>query len=518
MRDPRPDAGRFAASSSFDTSTPSTGSTLADGQVSGPVGTRHTFTDDVLGHDDATGVAARIAAREISATEALDAALARIAAVNGDLNAIKFPDTDRARTRARHVDASPARASAAFIGVPTAIKDNVTFAGMPLTMGSNAMPRTPMPQDGPFVRQFLDTGVNPVATTTCPPFGWTATTEGPADDEHPDGNVTRNPWNLAYSSGGSSGGSAALVAAGALPLAHANDGGGSIRIPAAACGLVGLKVTRGRQLGDPTTAHLPVDIVINGIVARSVRDVARFVEATELSYRNPRLPSVAGVRGGPARRLRIGVVVDSPVGPPSDGPTRAAVAETVSLLEGLGHQVEEYAAPVPQFFQTDFVDYWSMIAWAIVRNGRREFGRDFDPGRLDPLTLGLARRFNRRLHRLPLLVTRLRASSLVYQRRFGSHDVILTPVLNHVTPPIGYLSGDLPADEHMARLIPYAGWTPLHNATGAPAISLPLGRSDEGLPIGVMLSAQLGADRRLLELAFEIEAAQPLGRFALIDD
>lgn len=469
----------------------------------------HAFTaDDALGFDDATGVAQRIAAGEISAVEALDAALARLSRVDDVLGALRFADCERARARAEA--ARPARG--AFGGVPTAIKDNVAFAGLPMTMGSDAMPTSPMASHSPFVRQFLDTGLNPIGTTTCPPFGWTATTE------RVNGAATRNPWHTAYSSGGSSGGSAALVAAGVLPIAHANDGGGSIRIPAAACGLVGLKVSRGRLRGDPSTAHLPVDIVTNGVVARSVRDVARFFEAAELTHKSPALPSIAGVEGGPARRLRIGMILDSPFSPATDRETRAAVDGAARQLEALGHAVEPYAPAVSKHFGGDFVDYWSMIAWGIVTNGKREFGPAFDKSRLDPLTLGLAKRFSRRLHRAPLVIARLRASARAYEKGFGDVDLVISPVLTHTTPEIGYLSGDLPAEEHMARLVPYAGFTPLQNACGAPAISLPLGQTDDGRPIGVMVMASTGEDRRLLEIGYELEAAQPHGRFRRLSD
>jgi amidase len=468
----------------------------------------HAFTDDdALGRGDATEVAERISRGEISPTEALEAALARLDSVDEVLGGLRFEDFDRARHRA-----TVAAPRGAFGGVPSAIKDNVTFSGMAVTMGSEALPTSPQGSHGPFVRQFLDTGLNPIGTTTCPPFGWTATTE------RVHGDVTRNPWHTAYSSGGSSGGSASLVAAGVLPIAHANDGGGSIRIPAAACGLVGLKASRGRMLGDPTTAHMPVDIVCNGVVARSVRDVARFFEAAERTHKNPAMPSIAGVDGAPARRLRIGMILDSPFAPATDVATRTAVEEAARQLEALGHEVEPYEPAVSKHFASDFVDYWSMIAWAIVANGKREFGPDFDKARLDPLTLGLAKRYSRRLHRTPLVVGRLRDSARLYEKRFGDVDLVMSPVLTHTTPEIGYLSADLTSEEHMSRLVPYASFTPLHNACGAPAISLPLGQTDDGRPIGVMLSARTGQDRRLLEIAFELEAAQPLGRFARVDD
>ncbi len=462
----------------------------------------HAFGDDALGDGDATEVARRLAAGEVSAVEVVDAAIERLHRVNPRINALAFPDFDRARARATALRTP----RGAFGGVPTVTKDNIHVAGMPMTMGSQAIPRDPVRVDGGFTRQLLDTGVIPVGSTTMPEFGWTATTERVGDD------VTRNPWNTGFSSGGSSGGSAAFVAAGVVPIAHGNDGGGSIRIPAAACGLVGLKSTRGRLLPDSSVRTMPVQVVTDGVLARSVRDVARFFEAAELTYRNPRLLPVGRVDGPPVRRLRVGMAVDSPLAPPSDIDTRAAVEEAGRLLEDLGHEVEEYTPRMLRSFKSDFEDYWSMLAFGIATEGPKLFGPGFDKGRLDPLTIGLARRFRRRMAKAPLVVARLAASGTVYERMFGDVDVVLTPVLCHTTPPIGHLGADLAFDEHFHRLVDYAGFTPLHNATGAPSLSLPLGRTSTGMPLGVLFSARHGEERRLLELAFELEQASPFAR------
>ncbi len=463
------------------------------------------FTDDALGTLDATGVAEEIRAGRISAEEAVDAAIARVESVDAVLGATMERDFERARRRAAHV---PTGTSAPFAGVPSATKDNVHVAGLPMTMGSDALPTAPVAQDGPFVQQFLSTGVVPVATTATPPFGWTATTE------RPDGRATRNPWATGYSSGGSSGGASALVASGALPIAHGNDGGGSIRIPAAACGLVGLKASRGRLLGDPTTDRTPIAIVVNGVLTRSVRDTANFMAAAERHQPAAKLPPIGLVEGPGARRLRVGMMVDSPLIGPSDAPTRAAVEAAGALLTRLGHDVEtDLTLPIPQFFKTDFEDYWGLLAHASVVQGRSLFGKDFDPSRLDKFTLGLSARTKRRLVRAPLYLARLAAAGKVSERLFPRHlDLVLTPTLSHTTPRIGYLSGDLDFQTHMDRLTQYVGFTPLHNANGQPSISLPLGRTEDGRPIGVMFSARRGQERLLLELAFELEAAAPFAR------
>jgi amidase len=322
----------------------------------------------------------------------------------------------------------------------------------------------------------------------------------------------RNPWNTGHSTGGSSGGSAASVAAGIVPVGHANDGGGSIRIPAAVCGLVGLKPSRGRLRADETEDAMPVKVVADGVLARSVRDVARFFEAAELTYRNPDLPPIGSVKDAPARRLRVGVTMDSPAAPVSDAPTHAAVQHTAELLAGLGHDVVEHEPHLPRSFRRDFEDYWSLLALGITVNGRRLFGDDFDASALDPLTIGLARRAKRRIAKMPLVIARLRASGVAYERSFGDVDVILSPVLCHTTPHIGHLSADLTFTQHFDRLVAYAGFTPWHNATGAPSISVPSGLTHDGVPIGIMVSARKGEERRLLEVAYEIEETSPFPR------
>ncbi len=474
----------------------------------------HAFTDDALGDGDATETARRVERREISALEAIEAAIARSARVEDQLNALAHLDFDRARVRAERLDSTRGLAAdggssgalaGAFAGVPTLFKDNVVVGGMPMTQGSRATPLTPQAKDGGFARQYLDTGVIPIATSTMPPFGWTATAERVGGD------VTRNPWNLDRSSGGSSGGSAAYVAAGVVPVAHGNDGGGSVRIPASACGLVGLKPSRGRLIPDEKADAMPIKLVVDSVLARSVRDVAGFFTEFERIHRNPKLPPIGRIERPTTARLRIGLVLDSPLAPPTDAATRAAVEATAHLLERLGHHVAPFAPPVPAWFADDFIDYYAMLALAVTVDGRRMFG-SFDKSRLDPMTIGLARHARRRLAKAPLYLARLAATGPGSERKFGPFDIGLSPVTTHIAPPIGYLSADLPFEVHLARVSAYAGFTPLHNASGSPSISLPMGMSPEGLPIGVLVTGRRGSERLLLQLALEIEAAQPWRR------
>ncbi len=460
----------------------------------------HAFRDDALGERDATGVARAIRSGEISPTEAIEAAIARSDAVEDQLCGMMYRDFARARARA----AAPR--DGGLRGVPMLFKDNIPVGGMPMTEGSRALPLSPVRADGKVADQYLRTGMIPIGTSTMPEFGWTASTETLRYQTH-------NPWNLEYSAGGSSGGSAAYVAAGVVPIAHGNDGGGSIRIPAACCGLVGLKPTRGRLRIDDGTRMMPVRIVSDSVLARSVRDVAGFFTEAERVYHNRTLPRIGHVDHPIDRPLRIGVMLDSPVAPPTDPETRAAVEDLARLLESLGHHVEPYDLHVPDFFAADFSHYWKLLALLASRFGGSMYGAAFDRELLEPLTLGLAEDGLRNLWRAPVYIPRLLGSSLVSRMEFRrGPDVVLTPVLSTTTHKLGHLAADLDPAEHFQRLLDLCGFTPLANATGAPAISLPTGMTTGGLPIGTMLSATHGDERLLLRLALQIEQAAPWPR------
>src|SRR5690348_9304549 len=253
------------------------------------------FGDDALGDHDAVGLVGRLRAGEVSARELVEAAIARTEAVNPTLNGLAFDAFDRARDRA---DARRPFGGY-FDGVPTFVKDNVAVAGMPTMQGTDAWAPRPMPADGEWAKLFLGTGLIPLGKTQMSEFGFSGSAE------HPRIGPVRNPWDPERTAGASSSGSAAFVAAGAVPIAHANDGGGSIRIPASCNGLVGLKPTRGRLPLDKETARMPLHIVANGVVTRSVRDTAAFFREAERIYRNPKLPAIGDVTAPGSQRLRI---------------------------------------------------------------------------------------------------------------------------------------------------------------------------------------------------------------------
>ena len=460
----------------------------------------HAFGDDALGELDAVGLADAIRAGRVGRAEVIEAAIARTEAVNPALNGLAYEAFQQARAAAK---ADPA--SGPFSGVPTFVKDNVDVAGQPTMRGSDAwVPRAAV-ADGEFTRLYLATGPVSLGKTQLSEFGFSAVAE------HPRLGPVRNPWNTDHTAGASSSGSGAFVAAGAVPIAHANDGGGSIRIPAACNGLVGLKPSRGRLPLDPDLRRMPVAIVTNGVVTRSVRDTAAFYREAERGWRNPKLAPIGDVVRPGRQRLRIAVLTRS-VQRDCSPEVRELTLKSASVLEELGHRVEHIdQPPVPETFPDDFVLYWGLLALAMARGGRRAFGDTFDRTRLDGLTLGLARHATRNLHRLPLAITRLRRVHRHSAKFFATYDAVLTPTLADATPRVGYLA---PTDYQQVidRLMEWVAYTPLQNVTGEPAISLPLAQSADGMPVGMMLSADLGQESLLLELAYELEEARPWPR------
>ena len=460
----------------------------------------HAFGDDALGEHDAVGLAAEIRARRISRQEAVEAAIARTRKLDEVLHGLAAERFSSARPEAS------VEHGGFFAGQPTFVKDNSDVAGLPTQHGTRAFVAHPARGDGDFARMFGQIGTTTIAKTRLSEFGFSASAEFAHDED------VRNPWNTAHTSGASSAGSAALVAAGAVAMAHANDGGGSIRIPAACNGLVGLKPSRGRVPSDKMNREMPVRIVHDGVVTRSVRDTAAFVRESERVYRELRLPPVGDVTGPAKRRLRIGVVTDSIGERETDAETKATVLATASLLEELGHTVTLVDAPVPAFFADDFLAYWSMLALFLSRTGKRTFNGTYDRSLNDNLTQGLARHATRNALRLPLAIARLRLAQRVSKAFHVDHDLVLTPTLAAVTPELGWLNPAQPYETIIERLTDWVAFTPLQNATGDPAISLPMGTSSTGLPIGVQLAGPLGHDRRVLEVAFELEQARPFAR------
>jgi len=459
------------------------------------------FTNDVLGTLDAVGVAEAIATKQISVSEATEAAIGRIEKANVELGAVVVKAYDDAR---RHHGL--ARGGLLY-GVPTLIKDNDHVKGYPTQFGTGAFKSRIAKRHGRFVEQFLSTGVNSLGKSTMPEFGLLCSTENPR------WGITRNPWNTAYTAGGSSSGSAAMVACGAVPIATANDGAGSIRIPAACCGLVGLKPSRGRLMAMDGTNLMPINIVYQGVLTRSVRDTAAFYAAAERFYRNPRLPEMGHVKHPGKDRLRVVFFENQPAGRRGyiDDDTYRVQMETAKLLESLGHRVDRMRVPLDVDEMTwHFLNYYGFMAYLVTYWGRWVHGAEVDMAQLETFTLGLARRFRRNVLEMPQTFRVLLNAAAEIDRLFdGTYDVLMSPVGAQKTPEIGYFSPDLPYDEICRRAADFAPYTGLQNVTGSPSISLPLGTASDNMPIGVQFTAKKGEDKRLLELAYQLEAEKP---------
>lgn len=457
----------------------------------------HGFCDDVLADHDGVALAQLIEKKELTAAEVVQASIARAKKVDPHLHAIK---TDRF---AQSLEEAGRARRGFFAGIPTFIKDNADVAGVPTCHGSLSLQPGASKETDPYVRQYMDQGFVCLGKSALSEFGFNAS------NEPLEGEPTRNPWNTAHTPGASSSGSAAMVAAGVVPLAHANDGGGSIRIPAACCGLVGLKPSRGRHVVSNMAKSMPLNLISQGVVTRSVRDTAYFQAEAEATYRNRRLPPIGLVRGPGRRRLRIGYAIDSITGTPTDATTRRAVEQTIELLRSMGHELVPATLPVTMQFATDFLLYWQALACAVFIGGRRMFDASFDRSKLDGLTRGLSKDFARNFYRVPFALRRLQKSYDIYAKVFDEYDLLLSPVLATVPPAIGHLSPAQPYPELLERLLGFAAFTPLANAAGGPAIALPWSVADEGVPVGVQLSANHGDERTLLEIAYEVEEAHP---------
>lgn len=462
----------------------------------------HAFRDDVIARHDAVGLAELVRTKAVSVEEVIAAAIERCQFVNPRIAAVAEADFERALSKAK---SAPIDTPGAFHGVPTFIKDLIDVEGIPTRFGSRAFDHAPSAKkNGKIVQQIFDMGFINLGTSTLPEFGFTPSTE------FPDAPPTRNPWNLDHTAGGSSGGAAALVAAGVVPIAHAADGGGSIRIPATACGLVGLKSTRGRLIQEIAQRMMPVNVIVDGVVTRSVRDTAMYFAEAEKQYHNPKLPAMGLVEQALDRPLRIGAFLESPVGAEVDEPTQRTYRETIDRLTALGHEVVPADLPVDDRFKEDFSQLWATFGFIVDQFGSLIFGSHYDRAALTLLTKGLAKEFTSNRSKSFGAIRRLRKSDVTYAAAFQDVDLFLSPVVSKVPPPIGQLGMDLPYEVLFPRVVDWACYTAYCNATGAPSISLPLGHdAATDLPVGMMFSANHGQERLLLELAFQLETAHP---------
>lgn len=448
---------------------------------------------DELAKMDAVETATRIRAGEISAVEVAAAAIERAEASDAVLNAIPAHDYERALERANRPFAGP------FAGVPTFVKDLDDVAGLVTSYGSRAHRHNVAKRTDGFIAKVLDTGLLCLGKSAASEFGLTGTTESSAHGP------TCNPWKPTHSAGGSSGGAAALVAAGVVPMAQGSDGGGSIRIPASFCGLVGLKVSRERRFATAVLDKLPLRIVSYGVLTRTVRDTAHFVAALDARVGSRRLARMPLVSEPSAKRLRMALFTDTPTGVAVDGEVQATAVAAAQRCSRLGHEVEEISCPFDPQTVEDFMMYWSLLAWGTIVQTRLQRGRHFDREEMEPWTRSLAARFKSNPGRAFAAFRRLRAQQDRWTQLFARYDAVISPVCTAPAPELGRLGPDVPFDTAFARVRDYFLFTPVQNVTGDTAVSLPLGMSDGGLPIGVQFAAPAGAEACLLGLAHELE-------------
>lgn len=456
---------------------------------------------------DALGLAELVAKKQVTPLELAEEAIARVEKHNPTLNAVVRPLYDYGRGIAAAPGGGP------FRGVPFLLKDILgNVAGVPTQSGARFLVDLPSPQDDTLVTRFKAAGLVPLGKTNVPEFGLLPTTEGvlygPA----------RNPWNPRHSTGGSSGGSAAAVAAGIVPVAHANDGGGSIRIPASCCGLVGLKPSRARNPLGPMLGDIMSGLIAEHVVSRSVRDTAALLDCTAgpepgdpYMVAAPARPFADEARTPPGR-LRIAFATKPPDGAALHPECVAAVEATARLCESLGHVVEEAAPPVDQAqLSQSFLALWTAGLAMQVEAVAMMTGRPIRAADFEGLTWSLyeqGKQITGVQYLLALAMIQItgRAVGQFHER----YDAWLTPTLG--APPIALGAIDVEQRDvaaAFATIIGYVPFTPLQNATGQPAISLPLHWSADGLPVGVMFSAKLGDEATLLRLAGQLEQARP---------
>jgi amidase len=458
----------------------------------------------------AVDLAAAVRRKDVSPVELVDLYLDRMDRLDGRLNAFCHRADDEVRKAASVaadavVTASPGDLGP-FHGVPLPIKDLVDVAGWPTTYGSAGASPTPATTSDPVVERFVEAGFVLLGKTTTSEFGAISFTESDALG------ITRNPWNPDRTAGGSSGGAGVAVAAGMAPIAHAADGGGSIRVPASCNGLVGLKATRGRV----TNGTIEVEgLATHGVVARSVADAATALDvlahhdpAAWWSPPSPSAPFADAVTARPPTGLRIGVLSDSPVeGVSVDPACKAAVDAALRALESAGHRLQDTPIPIPPAHEliAAFTTIWNVGAAgipladadAVEPHNRvlRDAARD-----IDSWAYAEAVQQTQRLSRR------------VVEAFVARFDLVVTPTMACLPPPVGMWRGGVAENPLMALLncYPLAVFTSLFNVTGLPAISVPIHHDDgTGLPVGIQIVATPWREDLLLQVARTLELAHP---------
>ncbi|MBI4464153.1 MAG: amidase [Acidobacteria bacterium] len=463
---------------------------------------------DELSFLDATAQADLVRRKEVQPAELAEAAIERIERLNPALNAVVTPMYEEARAQAKsNIPDGP------FSGVPFLLKDLLaSYAGVRLTGGSRFLREFVPDHDSELVARLKRAGLIIIGKTNTPELGILPTTEprlfGPS----------RNPWNPNRTPGGSSGGSAVAVAAGMVPMAHGNDGGGSIRIPASCCGVFGLKLTRGRNPLGPNFGDIMSGLAVEHALTRSVRDSAALLDATggpdpgaPYWAAAPARPFLQEVGTSPGR-LRMALTTVTIAGKPVHCDCLQAAQDAATLCAQLGHEVVEAIPPLDgqQMIQA-FLTLWASGCAASMERAARAMGRTPTPDQFEPLTWALAeqgRRYSAPEYLMALQTLQRMARELA--RFLADYDVWLTPTL--AEPPVPLGTFDSPAEnplQGLFRAVEFTPFTGIANVTGQPAMSVPLCWNTEGLPIGVQFIGRYGDEATLFRLAAQLEEARP---------
>jgi amidase len=471
------------------------GSAVATAFAAGLMKPRFAFAKDAFSGIDAVGQAALVRDKKITSLELVDAAIARIESANPKINAVVAEYFDKARKQAKTaLPASP------LSGMPYLIKDLNDINGEIATSGSRLMAKHIGTENSLLAQKAIDAGMIVLGKSNTPEFGLMASTESMLLG------ACHNPWNPAYSTGGSSGGAAAAVASGMLPVAHASDGGGSIRIPASCCGVFGMKPSRGRMnFGEKE--KMPGDIAVENCVSRSVRDSAMVFSLSEDTSAHAQFKPTGFVSGPAKQRLKIAFSTLSYNGKQPHDDVKASIEATAKLCRGLGHEIIEVKNPVSgQEFVDAFLTVWASVPAQLVELA---ISLKLKPEAvLEPWTMGLAEFFAKQ-------PKDALAKSLAYFKKvetamdafMAQYDAWLTPVLSSTPPRLGEQAPTVPFDTLYERITSYVAYTPIHNVAGTPAMSVPLGWGKNGLPIGSQFAAAKGNEGLLYALAYELELA-----------
>ncbi len=449
---------------------------------------------------DALGIAEMVKKKEVSPIELLDCALNMIAETQSSINAVAYYKEEMGKSKAEQAG------SGLFQGVPFLVKEHLAYPGLETTMGSRLFAKNIPQIESEYTRRIDESGLVTFGNTTASEFGLLGSTETLLHGK------TLNPWNTDYSAAGSSGGSAAAVASGIVPMAHATDGGGSIRNPASVCGLFGFKPSKGRTVPSMDYANVYTDLLSDHCITKTVRDSAAFLSITEQKGPETTFPPVGFCQYPKKEKLRIGVYTKTLMGHEADAEVSEIIIKTCNLCKDLGHEV--IPAEIPNLGGKEISNAFFTIAGSamndMVKVMEPMLMRKVNENDLEPFTLSLIQWFQElEDNALDKAFDDLKAASEKMLAFAGQFDLLLSPTLASPPQKLEFLSPKLDRELLVQRTESYVGYTPIHNMCGMCAMSVPLFTGRNGMSIGSHFAALPGAEEVLFGLAYQLESAAP---------